>query len=80
MAICPDCGAEISHARTREGEHVPLDKFTDPTGTRRYRIVDTAVEDTRTMLIVEPVADSAPLEAYPDHRKDCPAHGRGLID
>ena len=73
MASCPDCGADITHAKTPQGENIPLEKWTDPTGPRRYRIVKVGPP-----LIVEAVAEASPIDAYPDHRADCPAHGNGL--
>lgn len=71
-ATCPDCGAEITHAVTANGERVPLEKWTDSTGPNRYRVVNF------TPLTVEPVSESSPIDAYPDHRLDCPAHGNGI--
>jgi hypothetical protein len=73
MASCPDCGADITHAETSKGEHLPLEKWTEPTGDRRYRIVRFGPP-----MIAELVSASSTAAAYPDHRKDCPAHGNGL--
>lgn len=73
-ATCPDCGAEITHAKTEDGEDIPLDKFTEPAGTpRRYRIVGLGPP-----LTVEMVSPESAIDAYPDHRTDCPGHGNGL--
>lgn len=73
MASCPSCGADITHAKSRDGENIPLEKWTEPTGPRRFRITDLGPP-----LIVEPVAPQSAIDAYPDHRKDCPAYGNGL--
>lgn len=73
MASCRDCGADITHAQTSEGEHIPLEKWTEPSGDRRYRVVEFGPP-----LIAELVSSSSPAAAYPDHRKDCPSHGNGL--
>lgn len=72
MASCPDCGANVTHAKTKAGENVPLERWTDSTGPRRYRVIAFAP------LTVEPVSPASPIDAYPDHRLDCPAHGNGL--
>lgn len=72
-ATCPACGASVTHARTRTGDNVPLEKWTEPTGGERYRIVEIGPP-----LIVELVSAQSPIDAYPDHRKDCPDHGNGL--
>lgn len=74
MASCPACGATIQHAKTRDGAHIPLEVFTEPQGSERYRVVDAKVGG----LVVDRVTDDAPIDAYPDHRKDCPDHGNGL--
>jgi hypothetical protein len=29
-------------------------------------------------LVVERVSPESPIDAHPDHRVDCPAHGNGL--
>lgn len=73
MANCPDCGATIDHAKTREGENIPIERWTDTTGDRRYRIVKLGPP-----LLVERVSERSPIDAHPDHRVDCPAHGNGL--
>lgn len=73
MASCPGCGADITHAQTRGGESVPLEKWTDTTGDRRYRIVKFGPP-----MIAETVSDTSAIDAYPDHRKDCPRHDNGL--
>lgn len=73
MASCSDCGADITHAKTRGGANIPLEKFTEPDGADRYRIVELGPP-----LIVAAVSPQSPIDAYPDHRKDCPAHGNGL--
>jgi hypothetical protein len=72
MASCPDCGADITHAQTIHGEHIPLNKQPEPDGEGRYRII------AFTPLTAEPVAANAAIEAYPDHRVDCPAHDNGV--
>lgn len=72
MASCPACGADIQHAKTPDGTNVPLEKFTEPTGSDRYRIT------VLNPLTVEKVSEHAPTDAYPDHRKDCPDYGNGL--
>jgi hypothetical protein len=73
MASCPACGADITHARTEAGENVPLEKWTDTVGEDRYRVVAFGPP-----LTVAKVSESAPIAAYPDHRKDCPDYGNGL--
>jgi hypothetical protein len=74
MASCPACGADIQHATDETtGENVPLEKWTDPTGPSRYRIVGM------NPLTCERVAEASEVNAYPDHRLDCPAHGNGLV-
>lgn len=74
MASCPGCGADIQHAKTEEGENIPLEMWTDTTGDRRYRIVKLGPP-----LIVEKVSPQSMIDAYPDHRLDCPDHGNGLV-
>lgn len=73
MASCPSCGADIQHAKLSDGTNIPLETFTEPDGTQRYRVVELGPP-----LLVEPVHPEHALNAYPDHRKDCPAHGNGL--
>jgi len=73
MADCPSCGSPITHTQTRDGERIPIESFEDTTGDRRYRIVELGPPH-----IVEPVADSSPTPAFPDHRKECPAYDNGL--
>lgn len=73
MPSCPACGADITHAKTAEGDSIPLEKWTDPTGDRRYRIVNLGPP-----LIVERVSPQSAIDAYPDHRVDCPDYGNGL--
>jgi hypothetical protein len=72
-ATCPSCGASVTHAKTALGDNVPLEKWTEPTGEDRYRIVEIGPP-----LIVARVSTSSMIDAYPDHRKDCPAYGNGL--
>lgn len=74
-ASCPDCGADIQHAQTREGEHVPLERWTSPDGEHRWTIVTFGAPGKPH--IIEPVTN-AMAEGYPDHREDCPAHQNGL--
>lgn len=73
MANCPDCGATVDHAYTPEGDHIPIERWTDTTGKERYRIVKLGPP-----LVVEKVSPASPIDAHPDHRVDCPAHGNGL--
>lgn len=74
MASCPDCGAEITHAKVvGTDENVPLEKWTSPDGRDRYRIVAFGPP-----LTVEKVTDGAVGDFTPDHRVDCPSHGNGL--
>lgn len=73
MASCPDCGADVTHAKTTSGENIPLEKFSTPDGPKRYRV--TAFGPP---LLVELVSEYAAVDAYPDHRVDCPSHGNGL--
>jgi hypothetical protein len=70
---CPACGADIQHGEIADGTKVPLERFTEPDGDRRYRIVDLGPP-----LKVQMVSPASLIDAYPDHRKDCPAHGNGL--
>lgn len=80
MATCPACGADIQHAQTEDDEKVPLEVFTEPVGASRFRVVRTEPsDDGRTTIIVEPVKESAPIDAYPDHRLECPDYGNGLV-
>lgn len=72
MASCPACGADITWAQARDGEKVPLEKYTEPTGDDRYRVTEF------NPLRVEKVSAQSPIDAYPDHRKDCPDYGNGL--
>jgi hypothetical protein len=73
MASCPDCGATITHAKTPSGDNIPLERWTDPNGPNRYRIVALGPP-----LTVEQVSPGSAIDAYPDHRNDCPSHGNGL--
>lgn len=73
MASCPSCGADVTHAKLRNGENVPLERWTDTTGKDRYRIVELGPP-----LVVELVSEQSNIDAYPDHRIDCPGHGNGL--
>lgn len=70
---CPSCGAAITWAQDQFGTKVPLEKWTDPTGSDRYRIVELGPP-----LIVARVSRASAIDAYPSHYKDCPAHGNGL--
>lgn len=72
MASCPDCGAEVLHAQTESGEHVPLERWTTSEG-ERYRIV----RFSHPHHTVEKITASF-TDGYPDHRLDCPAHYNGL--
>lgn len=74
-ATCPGCGAPITHAKTAQGENVPLEKYTEVDGDRRYRVVEVG-----TPLIVAEVSASSMVDAYPDHRKDCPDYEAGRGD
>lgn len=71
-ASCPDCGAEVLHAVTPDGTHVPLERWSSPDGANRYKIVKFGDPH-----IVSMVTD-ATSDGYPDHREDCPAHQNGL--
>lgn len=73
MPDCPSCGAPIQHAKLADGTNVPLETFTEPDGDRRYRITELGPP-----LKIEAVSVSSTAPAYPDHRKDCPAHDNGL--
>jgi hypothetical protein len=74
MASCPACGADITHAKLHDGTNVPLERWTDTTGNERFRIVHLGPP-----LIVERVSPQSAIDAYPDHRVDCPAYGNGLV-
>jgi hypothetical protein len=78
MANCTACGSPVTPAVTTDGEQIQLETFTDTTGDGRYRIVETRPGQIRAHLTVEPVPRQSLAAAYPDHRKDCPAHGNGL--
>lgn len=78
MPNCPACGSPVTPAVTTDGDRVALETFTDTTGDDRYRIVQTTPGEIRANLTVEKVSAQAPVAAYPDHRKDCPAHANGL--
>lgn len=71
---CPACGAPITHAEDEDGTHIVLDKWTEPDGDRRYRIVELGPP-----LVVALVSEQSGIDAYPDHRKECPDYeaGRG---
>lgn len=69
-ANCPSCGSPITHVRTREGEHIPIDNREDSSGEGRYRIIEIGPPH-----IVEPVPANSMLPAFPDHRLECPGHG-----
>ena len=71
MATCKSCGAEIQFVETPEGV-IPLERFTEATGDRRYRITNF------NPLKGERVSAQSAIDAYPDHRLDCPAHDNGL--
>lgn len=74
MGTCTDCGADVTHAKTQDGTNIPLEKYTEPAGTaHRYRIVKLGPP-----LVVEMVSTESAIDAYPDHRDDCPGHGNGL--
>jgi hypothetical protein len=64
----------VTSARTRDGEVVLLEKWTETEGDRRYRVVEPT-----SPPVVELVSPASTFDAYPDHRKDCPAHGNGLV-
>ena len=72
MANCPSCGSGITHAVTETGDHVPLENFEDVIGSDRYRIVKVGPPH-----VVQLLAASSPSPGYPDHRRECPAHGNG---
>lgn len=74
MADCTSCGAPITHAKNEYGENIPLEKWTDPDGPNRYRVVELGPP-----LIVALVSPSSRIDAYPDHRNDCPGHGDGRL-
>lgn len=74
MASCRACGVDITHAKTREGENVPLETYMDTGVPNRYRVVEFAQP-----LTVERVPDDSPVSAYPDHRNECPDYGNGLV-
>lgn len=74
MARCPGCGVDVTIAQTPDGQRVPLEKWTESTGGDRYRVVDGG-----DPLVVEMVSPASNVDAYPDHRKDCPTHGNGLV-
>lgn len=69
---CPDCGAPITLAKDESGNVVQLEKYTEPTGPQRWRIVKFGPP-----AIVAPLADDARAEGYPHHKLDCPAHDNG---
>lgn len=73
MASCSGCGADIQHAKTQDGQHVPLERYTELSGDGRYTVVELGPP-----LVVARVAPSSAVAAYPDHRKDCPRYGNGL--
>jgi 5-deoxy-D-glucuronate isomerase len=79
LAICAACGANIQHGTLADGSKVPLEIYTEPDGDRRYRVTETqaAPERPQPILLVEAVAEDAPVSAYPDHRKECPAYDAG---
>lgn len=73
MPSCPACGGDITHARTIDDVPVPLENYTESQGDRRYRIVNLGPP-----LMVDAVSELSQIDAYPDHRKECPDYGNGL--
>jgi hypothetical protein len=71
-ATCPGCGAEVQHVEV-DGERIPLERFTEPSGDRRYRIIDFGPP-----MVAQKVSPYSAIDAYPDHRKDCPHFDNGL--
>lgn len=66
LASCR-CGVGITWVQTRTGEKLPIDVVPSPKGEGRYRVIDLE----STPWLVEPVAPTAPVSAFTDHRSSC---------
>lgn len=70
---CRACGARVIPAVTAaSGKPIPLEINTEPSGPGRYRVVSAGPP-----MVVEPVSDHRPVDAYPAHELDCPAGRNG---
>lgn len=77
MASCV-CGADIRWVKNAETDEVfPIDIHAElGPGEGRYIVTGVTPESRQ---IVSPVNPRSEVEAYTDHRRDCPDHGNGLI-
>lgn len=73
---CPACGADIWIAEVREtSERIPLEPQPEALGEDRW----TVVEDRRDLPhLVTAVTPAASVQAYRDHRVDCPDYSHGV--
>lgn len=71
---CRACGARVIAAVVKAtGQPIALEAYTEPSGDGRYRVVEPG-----SPLVVEPVSDHRPVDAYPAHELDCPGGRNGL--
>lgn len=77
MASCV-CGADIRWVvQESTGEKIPVDVHAElGPGEGRYIVTGVTPEGVSVVSAVNPRSE---VEAYTDHRRDCPDHGNGLV-
>lgn len=74
---CRACGARVQPAVTNaSGKPIALETYTEPSGPGRYRVVRAAAGGSP--MVVEPVSDHRPVDAFPAHELECPGGRNGL--
>lgn len=77
MASCV-CGADIRWVvRDDTGELIPVEAHAE-LGPGEGRFIVTGGRPDGRQLVTE-VNPRSEVEAYTDHRRDCPDHGNGLV-
>jgi hypothetical protein len=78
---CPACGLPIWIGQTEEGERIPLEPQPEFGGLHRYMLHPDPVPGHGPGVPdrVQPVIPEADIQAYADHRQECPNFNEEIL-
>lgn len=78
---CPACGSPIWIGETEDGTRIPLEAQPELSGEGRYMLhpEPMAGHGAGKPDRIQAVTPEKEIQAYADHRKDCPHFDNGLL-
>jgi hypothetical protein len=80
---CPACGSPIWVGELDDGTRVPLEPQPEMSGLNRYMLHPQPKQNHgpgNPDRIMGPVAPESEVQAYADHRAECPHFDNGILD